>query len=327
MSVDRPATVRQVALEDIGAAGDGPFCMSFGFDPLVLARSIEAAGVVNRPLLRQEEGGFTVVAGFRRIQALRLLGRSSVSCTVVQASDMSVLEGVRTNLFDNLSTRSFNEVEKAMVLGRLSGLVSRKDLLDTYMPLLSLARRDVSLSFYLMFDSEAEPNVKEALARGDTSVKLVKTLMDIDPASRTALFDAALDLKLNINQQIQFVELISDISHDEKVPPHRVLEMPALKRTATDTSLNAPQKAKAVLALLRATRFPRLTGAEERFRKTVASFRLPDRVRIEHPPFFEGPYYRLEVLFGDGTELAQKLELLRGVRLDELTGPWGDDDR
>ncbi|MBN1102938.1 MAG: ParB N-terminal domain-containing protein, partial [Deltaproteobacteria bacterium] len=67
-------------LDRIGQ-GPGPYAMSFGGDNAALVRSIEAVGLLNPPLVAgNSRGGLDVVAGARRIRALRTLGRNRAPC-------------------------------------------------------------------------------------------------------------------------------------------------------------------------------------------------------------------------------------------------------
>ena len=88
--------------------------------------------------------------------------------------------------------------------------------------------------------------------------------------------------------------------------------------------MNTPQRAKAVFRLLRKRRFPTLALAEERFKTKVSYLRLPEGVRIDPPPHFEGPHYRLEVLFKNGSQLRNKIErlLTQPEALEGLVPPW-----
>ena len=104
-----------ISMEDIDDRPNRPYCMSFEFDLTPLIRSIEKVGFINLPLLiRNEDKTLDVVLGFRRIKALKSLGWEKIPCKIFSESEMSPLECLLLSLNDNLATRTFNEVEKAM---------------------------------------------------------------------------------------------------------------------------------------------------------------------------------------------------------------------
>ena len=63
------------------------------------------------------------------------------------------------------------------------------------------------------------------------------------------------------------------------------------------------------------------------FKKKTAGLGLPDGIRIYHPPFFEDPDYRLEILFKNGQRLREKIHALGKISgLESLGNPWEEDE-
>ena len=76
---------------------------------------------------------------------------------------------------------------------------------------------------------------------------------------------------------------------------------------------------------LKARRFPTLTRAEKTFRTEMTGLNLPERVKIDHPPFFEASNYRLEILFRNGRDLKSIIDtLIETDGLEKITDPWKD---
>jgi ParB-like chromosome segregation protein Spo0J len=122
------------------AEGPGPYTMSYGFDLKALCESIGKIGIIS-PLLvaRNERGGFDIVSGYRRILALKALGEVKVLAQDVTSALSSPLERLLACFYENLATRKFNAIEKAMILQRLQRYVGKKEILSYFMPLLSLS--------------------------------------------------------------------------------------------------------------------------------------------------------------------------------------------
>ena len=318
----------EVDIDDINTR-PGSCCMSFGYDGTGLIRSIDKAGLLNPPcLVAKSAGGFEVVSGYRRILAARTLGWEKIFCRDLTALKMMPLDLLLLNLYENLSTRSFNEIEKAMVLRRLSVHVSHEGIIRDYMPLLGLPPYEPVLQTYLLFEELAEP-MKGGLAQGIISSQVARLLLGLDGPSGQAIYDCILNLRLNHNYQKQLIEYLVEISEIEDSSISEILSREPLTQILGKAPVNSPQKAKSLLGALRAMRNPRVTDAEHRFQRQLAFIHLPPGVRILHSPFFEEPSFTLEVSFKDGGSLKEKmLRILNADGIEKIQAPWliQDDD-
>jgi len=313
---------RQVALKDIDES-PGPFCMSFGFDLDPLIQSIQQIGLANPPILKSDPEGLTVVAGYRRVIALKALGVDRAQFRIIARHDTPPLECLLLNLHDNLSTRPLNDVEKGMALRRLANWVPRHEIVDHYMPLLGLPSQENTLCFFLEMGEALGGEVNGFVAAGRLSWNAIKMLSEIDTLSRNLILRFISDFKFNTNQQSQFIDYIVDLSSIEDKSIPQILGEKDLNEIRSDTHLNRPQRAKAVLQRLRSRRLPSLVSAEEQFKHAISDLRLPDGICINAPPFFEGAYYRLEILFREGRDLKSRLEdLIKIEGLSQLRQPW-----
>ncbi|KPK29397.1 MAG: hypothetical protein AMK69_06690 [Nitrospira bacterium SG8_3] len=315
-----------VALKQISQS-PGPYCMSFGFDLKPLIRSIEKFGLINSPIVTKDtEGRMEVVAGYRRILALKHLQWEDIPCRDLSHLGFAPVELLLFNLHDNLSTRPFNAVEKGMVLSRLDQYISREEVLRDFMPLLDLPCHGHTLEMFLGLEKLEQP-IKESLVNRRISFQTAKAFVHMKPESRATLFNWITGVGLNANQQSQFLAYTADISiRDQKEIPE-LLEEEEILDILNDVNLNNPQKAKRLLNFLKSRRFPLLTRSEKRFREKSTGLGLPDGVSISHPPFFEDPDYRLEIFFKNGKKLREKIDALGKVSgLESLGDPWKEDD-
>ena len=302
-----------------------PYCMSFGFDIKPLIDSIKSFGVINMPFIaRNEEGTFDIVAGYRRIMALKALNCEKVQCIDLSSSGLSQLDLLLFNLYDNLPTRKFNDVEKGMILKRLILYVPKKEIQEYYMPLLNIAnRRD--LDIFLKIE-ELTDQIKRFIAHGIIPLKIMHSILELDDRSLSVVCQRISDLRLNFNQQLKFIEYLIDISIKKGCTIYELFEEDQILRLLKDKKLNSPQKAKKIIDYLRARRFPLLIRNENAFLESVASLNLPDNVSIRYPPYFEAPGYRLEVNFGNGKELVETIETLANIEgMAKIGDPWDEE--
>ena len=314
--------LRQIDIDDISTQ-PGPYCMSYGYDPTPLLKSMEKVGLLNPPcLVAKIAGGFEVVSGYRRILAARSLGWEKIFCRDLTDLKMTTLDLLLLNLYENLSTRSFNEIEKAMVLKRLSLHVSHEGLVRDYLPLLGLSPYETVLRTYLFLEELEEP-VRAGVAKGTISGQAAKLLLDLEAGSRLAIYECILDLKLNSNYQKQLIEYLVEISEIKNTSILGILSQTPLTQILKKEPTNSPQKAKSLLGALRIMRNPRVADAEHRFQQQLSSIHLPSGTRIIHSPFFEDPCCTLEMTFKDGRGLKEKiLRISETEGIENIQMPW-----
>ena len=305
----------------------GPYCMSFGFELRPLIRSIEKFGLINCPIVTKDrEGRVEVVAGYRRLLALKELQWEEIPCRDISHLGFSPMELLLLNLHDNLATRPFNAVEKGMVLSRLDQYVSREEIQRDFMPLLDLPSHRPTLEMFLGLEN-LDRSIKESIVNTIISFQTAKAFVDMDLESRTTLFNWITGLRLNANQQRQFITYTAEISIREEKKVFELMEEEEIMGILNDSKLNNPQKSKVLINLLRSRRFPELTRSENLFREKTEGLELPDGISIYHPPFFEDPDYRLEIFFKNGKKLREKIDALGKVNgLESLGDPWKEDE-
>ena len=311
-----------VDLNDIESSS-GPYSMSFGFELEPYMKSIQKIGLIHTPLVKRNgAGGIDIIIGYRRIMALKSLHWKKVPCVDQSDAGLSPREVLLLNLYDNLTTRVFNEVEKGMILHRLMCHFSAKEVLADYMPLLHLPSHSATLDLFLKLDT-LEITLKNAIVNGTLSLKVAGILFEIDPESRASILKLILNLKFNFNQQLQLAEYITDLSIKDDISISEYLSEKKFLKIIKDKKRNNPQKVKLILDILRARRFPLLTRSERTFNKRISNLDLPIGVKIKHPPFFEAPDYRLEILFRSGKELKEKIDSLSQTDgLTKIGDPW-----
>lgn len=321
MIPDEPVVIDMNRIEE----RPGPYCMSFGFDVKPLISSIEAVGLVQPPfVVRNKEGLFDPVTGYRRLRAMKELRRDKVPCMDLSNTGLSPMDLLLFNLHDNLAVRILNTVEKGMVVGRLRRYIPVEKIRADYTRLLQLTRPwdlDVLLKM-----EELPEDVKTGVADGSVSINSMGRILEADKTSFVAVLNRMVTLKLNMNQQAQFIDYIIDISIRENRSINHVLNDEPFLDLLNDKKTNSPQKAKKTLDLLKRERFPFISSCESSFKEMVARLNLPPGVRIQHPPFFESAGYRLEILFKDGPDLNKKIHALSQVRdIATIKDPWEKD--
>jgi len=303
----------------------GKFCMSFGFDISLLANSIKKVGLINKPLItKDKKENIEIVTGYRRILALKELNVNEVLCFDLSDSGKTDLDMFMMNIYDNQNTRNFNNVEKSMALNRINDFIKKEKIDDNLISMLEINKRELEIFFKI----ETLPDsLKYAISDNSISIKALETLLRLDnDKDRMLCVEWINNLKLNYNQQLQFIEYITEISLLMNASIHQTLMDDALKKINEDEKKNTPQKAKALLNKLREKRFPDLTMYEKIFNQRVKKLQLPGNIKIRHPRYFESEGYQLEIDFKDGFDLKNNLDHLINVKgLESVGDPWEKD--
>jgi ParB/Sulfiredoxin domain len=305
------------------AESPGPYTMSYGFNLDVLCDSIGKVGLINPPLVaRNQEGFLDIVSGYRRILALKALGKREVFCLDVTVVLPSSLKRFLAAFYENLATRKFNDMEKALILYKLQSHVRKKEILASFMPLLSLPSHEGTLKFYLKL-LDLEGSLQGAISRAEISIKVAKALVEMEKGSRQVLFNWMGILKFNVNQQVKFLEYIQEICMREDLTPSELLSEESFLKAVENPRLNNPQKAKAVLEGLRVRRFPRLAEAQQAVESAVSGISLPPETSIHYDPYLENPCYQLEIKFKQGRDLKNAINQLHASReLETIPELW-----
>lgn len=305
----------------------GPYTMSFGFDPIPLTESIKKIGLINPPIvIKDSKKGFGIVSGYRRLTVLKKLDEKQVYCIDLSSSGLSPKNLFFLNLHENLTVRSFNLVEKGIIIRSLSSYISRDEIINQYFTPLQI--RNINDLDILLKIEQLSVHSRLFIAKDLLSLKTIRLIIDMDEESRDALIRLITNLRLNFNYQYQLTEYLKDISDTENIPIYKILKEDQYQNIIEDEMANNPQKVKHLFSLIRERKFPLLSKYEKTFSKRVSRLNLPTTIRIEHPRFFEAPDFRLDISFKNGKELLEKIRYLSKLEsLSSIVPPWQSNDK
>ncbi len=314
-------TLAEVQLSEIDL-NPGPFCMSFHFELEPLKDSISRFGVLNPPYIIGHSGThYKVVAGYRRLLAVRDLGWPHTDCRILPDS-FPPLKALLLSLYDNLPQRKLNDVEKAMALQRLSHFMKPEEIVARFMPLLDITPNQKILDLFLGLE-ELEAPIRVSVATERVSLRVAGLMRNLGGDDRLKLNELFTTLKWSFNQQWELVQWLVEIAGREGRSIEELIEETGPTEVLSSERMSNPQKLKAIVKIFRERRYPSVVRANTEFRKGVSQLSLPERVTITPPPFFEGADYRLEIVFSQGRELRNKLEELSGLAgLEGITDFW-----
>lgn len=117
LSEEEEKNITQIDIDKI-SRNPGQPRKKFSKDELdSLAQSIVQNGVIQPIIVRQTDGGYTIVAGERRFRAAKQVGLNQIPIIIKELTDLQVLE---ISLVENIQREDLNAIEEAMAYKRLS---------------------------------------------------------------------------------------------------------------------------------------------------------------------------------------------------------------
>lgn len=275
--------------------------------------SLQAVGLIQPVVLLEglEASEYTIVCGFRRLHGLRRLGMSEAAATVLPAG-LNMRDIFLKALWDNLAHRQLNALENARVLFTLKHAcgVSTDDLVRQFLPMLGLPAHSNVLLAYLSLH-ELHPDLRRLLKAGHMTLATAERLGRLDTAAQAAAAGTFAKVRLSASLQREVLDILEDLAAMTHSEIAGILSAPEIAGIAGDLSLSPFQKGEQLHALLYARRYPRVTGAREKFQAAKAELNLPGTIRVSPDPFFEAPRLRVEFEAGSARTFRQAVESLQ----------------
>lgn len=269
---------------------DTTFLMSYPLkSPRVIA-SVGTVGVV-QPIVVSGctcQGKYQIVTGFRRAYACRELGIPIMNANIYQVDPDNPLAAFLLALYENLAHRTFNDVEKSLILSKLLGRFecSRDEVIRNHMPVLQLAPNRKVLETYLRI-IEFEEEIKQYIAKHDVPMTIIDLLASLPSEDRRAVFTLFFTLKLGINKIKELLTYLEEIALRDSCAIHQVLADPKIYEIFQQKKYPLPQKAEQIRRIIREKRYPQLTALEREYHEHFRQLHLPRGLQLKTDRFFE----------------------------------------
>lgn len=291
---------------------DKTFLLSYGYDINPLKQSIAQVGLLNPPVVRKKsDATYQIVCGYKRTLALKKLGVSSIRCAILP-SEKNDEECLLLNIYDNVSHREFNPIEKSLAINKLKNYYTEEEIAHNFLPLLKLQPHMTQLNVFKPL-CRLEKEIQTAVLEGRISEHTATRLSQMDRESRRALGKLFVILRLSVSKQIEVLEYVSEIAVRENRSVENVITMQKISSVLKNDKLNQHQKGETVRKYLRELRYPQLTEKEKEFNHNIRKLKLSPGVSLKAPPFFEGDHYHINLHFNDRNGLKKRLQELESL--------------
>ncbi len=290
-------TIEKIPLQQIDLSDD-TFSVNYLPDLQKLRSSIEKVGLIQPVILRKKSGGYQIVCGFRRISVMKELGKSEIESKVFEEKEMDEFQFFSLSLHENLTTRGFNTVEKAIALDKLMHRfqIDPDIVLQTFLPLFLLEPNEKILNTFLSL-AQMEEETKAYVLREEVSRSNIRKFATLDPDDRIAILSLISPLKLGENRLKEILTLLEEISRRNQNRVREIVQRPEIQVVLSQKELTPSQKTERVKKILVDLRYPKMNHLEEEFEKKKKGLNLPSSVTLHHQPFFEGKGLRVQFQF------------------------------
>jgi ParB/RepB/Spo0J family partition protein len=290
-------TIQMIPLEQIDLSDD-TFSVNYLPDLQSLRSSIEEIGLIQPVLLRKKLGGYQIVCGFRRISVMKELGKSEIESRVFEEKEMDESQLFSLSLHENLTTRGFNAVEKAIALEKLIHCfqIDPAVVIKNFLPSFSLEPNEKIFNTYLSL-AQMEDEIKWYVLKEEVSRSNIRRLAALNPDDRMAILFLISHLKLGENRLRETLTFLEEISRRNQCTVKDIVRQPGIQAILSQKELTPSQKTERIKEVLMNLRYPRMHQMEEKFEGRRRGLNLPSNVSLHHPPFFEGRGLKIEFQF------------------------------
>ena len=301
MPTKPPSTqLKSVPLSRIDTTDD-TFHITTRTDVDDLLPSIPYEGVLNPPFVIEKAAGFTIVSGFRRINACKKLGLEEIAVRVLEPN-LSPQVYLRIAIADNTSQRSMDLIETSRSLHKLSVHLRTADRLIESASSLGLPSNPSAIEkvkdLCLLPDG-----IQRALMADTISLSMVAELKKLAPDCAMAFVQLFNEFKLSLNKQREIMTLVKEIARRDNISEQKVLEDQQLQDIVLDHDLDRGHKARQLRVHLRQRRFPQIVNAENRFEDQRKQLNIGNDIKIIPPKDFEGTTYTVNLSFSSVAQL------------------------
>jgi ParB/RepB/Spo0J family partition protein len=293
----RMKTIQSIPLQQIDLS-DETFSVNYLPDLHKLRSSIQDAGLIQPVLLRKKSAGYQIVCGFRRLSVMKELGKSEIESRVFEEKEMDEFQLFSLSLYENLTTRGFNAVEKAIALDKLIHRfqIHPTVVVKTFLPSFSLEPHEKILDTFLSL-ARMEDEIKTYVLKEEVSRANIRRLSALTPDDRMALLSLISPLKLGENRLREILTLLEETSRRNQSTVKEIAGRPEIQAILSQKELTPSQKTERVKKALLGLRYPKLNQLEKEFEKKRKDLNLPSNLLLHHSPFFEGKGLKMEFEF------------------------------
>ncbi len=173
-----------------------------------LARSIKESGLVQPLVVREVDGSYELIAGERRLRALKYLGYTKIEAIINNQDDKT---SANMALVENLQREDLSAIEEAIAIQKImkDGHYTQSEVAD----LLGYKQSTIANKLRLL---RLDDKIKEAIAKNEISERQARALLKVDENKRLEVFKTIKERHYNVAKTEEYIKALED-KGDKKV--------------------------------------------------------------------------------------------------------------
>jgi len=278
-----------------------------------LVNSIKNVGLLSLPILvRKSAEQYTVISGFRRIDACRMLGWERIDARIAPARADNA-NFLMLAIADNTHSRQLNVIEQATAISKLSKYYADNTDLGREAKKAGLPVNP-GLVNKLKKINAAHDELKIKMAADVISLTIGLELADLDQTSAIALIRIIEELKLTLNHQKEVLRLVKEISRIKNMPLIDIINDVIVSKGMNHPELDRNRKIQIIRQTLKQIRYPEIVRCENKYADLRHRLHLPESIHLIPPADFEGNDYSIHLNFSDLSQFQTIAETLNQLQ-------------
>lgn len=267
-----------------------------------LDEAIDRIGLLYPPILYETTHGvYIVVAGFKRIQACRRLGRIEIEARIVPVHT-AASDCLDIAIADNTFHRQINLIEQSTALSKLSAFYRDDAELSRAANRLGIQVNPELVKKLLRINTLPD-TWQQAILSGAVSLSIALALETVSSPLAQRFISFFEELRPTLNQQKEMLQWVQDLERIHPAESIDLLSDKACRDLLMDEDLDRPRKIRGLMDILRRRRFPVISAFEDQYHRKMRKLSLPRGLALIPPQDFESDRHRMILDFQSLEEL------------------------
>ena len=279
-----------------------------------LVNSIKDIGIINPPIVINNDKEYLILTGFKRISISEELGLNTVFCRVVSKNEISFDQCIKIIYEDNKDR--FTDIEIGQLCRKY---IDNGNDVKQFLKLIDYPTTEKNIQRFTYL-SNIDSRIRNYYLDEKLNPEQCFFLSQIDTEDALLLLNKVIvPFRFNTNETREFLSELKDIYIRDDKPISQIVE--SVINTQEDITKNS------IRLKIKKLRSPRLVEVEKEYNEIVKSLKLPKGVLISYSPYFENNYIEvktridsenklneLKILFENEDNFKRLLDLIRLVR-------------
>jgi hypothetical protein len=282
------------------------------FDPETSLPEADISGSYTPLIVRPIESCFSIIDGCKRYISHEKNRQHTIACFVLQTRLDEFCCGLLRIALNR--SRPCTLQERVLFLGWLKHNCS-PETFYSHAKSWGFSSRDIERITPLL---SCGSHIIQAVCQNSLDTSLVKLFQVLTSDDQTCFLNTFKNLKLSLQTQRELLEWLPEIAYNENMCVRDILSQEHITNILNDTRLNDPQRIKKIHTYLYTKKFPRLSRAQNLWKKQSAALNPdPTCVSFVASPYFEKKFLEVKIAVTDSLRAVHIFNRLATITADE----------